>query len=285
MFRRDSLPNVAAWLLCGLLVSTLFCAERLRQIATAAESVAAQRTRSRATPEVVPEARPALAARTAMTLIPAGSYEPFFKRKLERPASVTASFLLDSLPVTRAAYLDFVRRRPEWRRSAVKPLFAEPSYLSDWRSELDPGRLADPVLFVSWFAARAYCAGEDKRLPTLAEWELAAKLDRSDQASAGDMTLASPASAGPFAFAMAGLGVLARADSLRFSSIWEWTSDFNSAPLSDSRGDDKSLFCGDGYRASDARNYGAFLRYSLRSSLKANYALKNLGFRCAKDAP
>ncbi|RKW08781.1 MAG: formylglycine-generating enzyme family protein, partial [Capnocytophaga sp.] len=27
----------------------------------------------------------------------------------------------------------------------------------------------------------------------------------------------------------------------------------------------------------------AFMRYSLRGSLKASYTTKNLGFRCAKD--
>ncbi len=216
-------------------------------------------------------------ARPAMTPVPAGRYRAFFKGKLETRAIEVASFLLDSLPVSRGAFLDFVLRRPEWRRAAARPFFAEKSYLSDWPSELDPGPLHDPVLFVSWFAARAYCKDVGGRLPTVAEWELAADLDQSPQTSV--------ARRAPFAFAMAGPR---RAGPLRFTSIWEWTSDFNSAPISGAApGEDTtgSLFCGDGFRASDARNYGAFLRYSLRSSLKANYALKNLGFRCAGDLP
>ena len=71
------------------------------------------------------------------------------------------------------------------------------------------------------------------------------------------------------------------------TALWEWTLDFNSLPVasgSQEDGSGASLFCGAGARARDARDYTAFLRYAFRSSLKASYTLKNLGFRCAKDA-
>ena len=72
--------------------------------------------------------------------------------------------------------------------------------------------------------------------------------------------------------------------------VWEWTSDFNSALITgDARGDtgiERSLFCGAGSMgASDRSNYPAFMRFGLRSSLKAAYTVHNLGFRCAQDAP
>src|SRR5690606_35896917 len=70
--------------------------------------------------------------------------------------------------------------------------------------------------------------------------------------------------------------------------VWEWTSDFNSVLISgESRKDldkDSNLFCGSAaVGASDLMNYAAFMRYALRGSVKANYNIQNLGFRCAKD--
>jgi formylglycine-generating enzyme required for sulfatase activity len=72
----------------------------------------------------------------------------------------------------------------------------------------------------------------------------------------------------------------------QFGSVWEWTEDFDGAPVSGRTSDAaaSNLFCGAGVRAADASDYGGFLRYSFRSSLRAAYTLKNLGFRCARDA-
>ncbi|HET8752819.1 MAG TPA: SUMF1/EgtB/PvdO family nonheme iron enzyme, partial [Salinimicrobium sp.] len=70
--------------------------------------------------------------------------------------------------------------------------------------------------------------------------------------------------------------------------VWEWTLDFNSVLLSGEsrKGNtgDNNLFCGAAaVGVSDLMNYAAFMRYAFRGSLKANYAIKNLGFRCVKD--
>ena len=70
--------------------------------------------------------------------------------------------------------------------------------------------------------------------------------------------------------------------------VWEWVYDFNSSFVTgDNRQDKdklKDLFCGAGGEgAQDRINYAAFMRYALRSSLKASYKLMNLGFRCAYD--
>ena len=70
--------------------------------------------------------------------------------------------------------------------------------------------------------------------------------------------------------------------------VWEWTSDFNSAIVTgDARGDtglERNLFCGAGsLGAKDTGNFPAFMRFGMRSSLKASYTVHNLGFRCAKD--
>ena len=70
--------------------------------------------------------------------------------------------------------------------------------------------------------------------------------------------------------------------------VWEWVADFNTAMVTgDARGDtglNRQLFCGAGAQgARDVENYPAFMRYGFRSSLKADYCIHNLGFRCAKN--
>jgi formylglycine-generating enzyme required for sulfatase activity len=118
------------------------------------------------------------------------------------------------------------------------------------------------VTGVSWFAAKAYCASVGLRLPTTIEWERALSV-------VGRSFLAS---------------TRAGADTNPAASLWEWTADFNSLPVADG-GSVANLFCGAGARATDATDYSAFLRYSFRSSLKADFTLKNLGFRCAQGTP
>jgi sulfatase modifying factor 1 len=217
-----------------------------------------------------------------LVMIPAGQYLPFFKQKGAQSIPVGA-FWLDAAPVTRKEYLDFVRRNPLWRKSQVKALFAEGTYLADWVNDLSPGgNFEDPVTFVSWFAARAFCADRAQRLPTVAEWERTAGAVNSTPDTFDKAVAQSRA---PFRFAMGRLAADVRSPSIAFGSTWEWTADFNSAmALGDSTGANgrSNLFCGAGFRSNNATDYAAFLRYSFRSSLRANYALKTLGFRCAR---
>jgi formylglycine-generating enzyme len=206
-----------------------------------------------------PEVRAAPQLLDAMLRVPAGLYQPFYRAQAGTPASSVPRFWLDTAPVSRQSFATFVAQQGSWRRAQIDPLYAEGAYLSDWQTDLAPGDAAGtaPVVFVSWFAARAYCAWQGKRLPSVVEWEHAAS-------SVSELQLVA-ATATP--------------------ALWEWTQDFNSLPVDGGDGAGASLFCGAGARAKDPRDYTAFLRYAFRSSLKADYALKNLGFRCAKGAP
>jgi formylglycine-generating enzyme required for sulfatase activity len=202
-----------------------------------------------------------------MLSIPAGDYLPFYKGKNGLQSRPVPAFGVAAQPVTRQDFLRFVRRDPRWRRSRVQRLFAEATYLADWSDDLNPGAasLTGAVTGTSWFAAKAYCASVGMRLPTTVEWERALGV------------------VGHSFTALTG----ARVDANLAASLWEWTADFNSLPVADGDSTDSlaTLFCGAGARATDATDYGAFLRYSFRSSLKADFALKNLGFRCAEGAP
>ena len=233
-------------------------------------------------------------AATVRVAIPAGSYRPLYGRPTDAPVHV-AAFRLDRDPVTRGDFLAFVRANPEWRRGAVRPLFADRAgYLAEWRGELDAGDAADlrrPAAGVSWFAARAYCAWRGGRLPTVAEWEYAAAASATarDASRDGDfvqrlVTLyatrarpLAPVDAGAVnAYGVRGLHGLA----------WEWVADFNSVLVSDDSrgvgGRDHDLFCASAaIGATDPSNYAAFLRYAVRAGLTGRTTLESLGFRCA----
>ena len=210
-----------------------------------------------------PPSTPAEHSTAPLLSIPAGDYLPFFKDETGLASKTpVAAFRVAQGPVTRQDFLRFVSQNPRWRRSHVQRLFAEATYLADWVGDLDPGSasLQSAQTRISWFAARAYCASVAGRLPSTREWERARSV-------VGDAFVERTTPGSNLA-----------------ASLWEWTADFNSVPLAtaDSNGSVASLFCGAGARATDASDYGAFLRYSFRSSLKADFALKNLGFRCVE---
>lgn len=81
------------------------------------------------------------------------------------------AFWIAGRDVNRRQYADFLKGNPEWRRGAVLPAMTEADYLRDWeRDEPQYARYHDPVVYVSFLAAEAFCRWAGVRLPKPEEW-------------------------------------------------------------------------------------------------------------------
>lgn len=231
--------------------------------------------------------------------LPGGVFKSVLRYEDAKDGVRIAPFALMRRPVTNAEFLDFVRTHPQWQRGKVAPVFAEARYLSHWAgpTTLGDNALPDrPVVWVSWFAADAYCDSIGARLPRWNEWEYAAAADETRRDARQDpawrerilgwysrpsnTVLPRVGLQAPNAWGVQDLHGL----------VWEWTEDASSLLVdSDNRtqGDpDKAKFCGAGALSMDDRdNYAVMMRVAMLSSLDGHDATANMGFRCAWSAP
>ena len=187
-----------------------------------------------------------------------------------------APFSMGRYPVTVSEYERFVEEdgyaNPEYWRAGGPGEFTRPA---NWREQLEhPNR---PVVGVSWYEAAAYCAWAGGRLPSEAEWEYAARADRSrvrypwgikppDERLANYGYQDSPAAPTPVGLYPAGATPTEIQDLA--GNVWEW--------VEDDYGDSE----GKGLRGGGWSNVPGYLRVSFR-----NWSLRivrddDIGFRC-----
>lgn len=230
-----------------------------------------------------------------MKIVKGGDFVPFFGSDSIKEVTIN-DFLLDVYPITNEQYLTFLKKKPKWKKSKVIRLFADGNYLNKWENDTSFTQLLLPnsaITNVSWHAASAYCECQGKRLPTIDEWEYAALASETKINAQSDSLFNQRIIEGyetPRTYLKEVGSTFKNYWGIYdlHGLVWEWTSDFNSVMISgESRKDgdkDNSLFCAGGsVNASDLMDYAAFMRFAFRGSIKANYCIQNLGFRCAKD--
>lgn len=233
-----------------------------------------------------------------MVYIESGTYVPLYS--LDSGKVKVSAFFMDKYPVTNADFEKYVAQYPEWQKGNVKPIFADKKYLQHWQYKNKIGNDSavlknSPVVNVSWFAAKKYCECQGKRLPTVNEWEYVALANETKKNASKDNGFyqkildwyGKPANEKIGNIGKGFRNVYGIYD--MHGLVWEWNLDFISALATrDSRDGnnlDKNEFCGAGSKGSKTPgNYAAFMRYAMRSSLKASYNIQNVGFRCVKTA-
>lgn len=228
---------------------------------------------------------------TKMVNIEGGKYIPLYGRDSQMVK--VSSFSMDEFPVTNKQFLLFVKTNKRWRKSNIKRIYADSNYLQNWQNDTlfnENINSNTAVTNVSWFAAKAYCECQGKRMPTVDEWEFVA-MANEHMADARKVKSYNVAILAWYEKPNTYLNLVGQGNKNYWGVhdmiglVWEWTYDFNSIILPDETSEKNKLFCGkNAYKESDLMNYAAFMRYAFRSSIHANYNLKNVGFRCVKDS-
>lgn len=225
--------------------------------------------------------------------------------EFERPMHSVSldAFLIEKTEVTNAMFAEFVNATgyvTQAEKAGAGFVYAGDFQWvqgANWRRPNGPdsslaGRELFPVVQVSWTDAQAYCAWADRRLPTEAEWEKAARGSDGREYPWGNEISCSQANykdcvgdavgVGSYPEGASPYGALDMA-----GNVWEWVADFYSAtyyPIS-------PLENPTGPNSETERVHRGGSWYDLPAHVRAAYRYGNppertfnaVGFRCAGD--
>jgi len=233
----------------------------------------------------------------------------------ERPAHAVGlePYWIDTDPVTNGQYAEFVAAggydderwwTPEgWAHRTAAGLSAPQFWHDGLRTRfghVEPVPADEPVQHVCWYEADAYARWAGKRLPTEAEWEMAARYDpatgRSLRYPWGDEdpapehanlggTYLRPAPVGAFPRGTSPLGVRGL-----IGDVWEWTaSDFTPYPgfAMFPYPEYSEVFFGPEYKVLRGGSWAADPTAVRATFRNWDYPIRRqifAGFRCARDA-
>ncbi len=228
-----------------------------------------------------------------MVFVPGGEYQLVSPDAPPTASTALSNYYLDRREVTAAQYQEFIRgggySKPTlWpapveateRRAALVDRTKLPGPRSWNDQEFARGKGDHPVTDVSWYEASAYCAFRNKRLPTIYEWEKAARdgvtvhrvqwvvpwgvATPHDPATfranlAGSATMP----VGSFSFGLSPFGAYDMA-----GNVSEWTR----------------TKAGDGYLATGGSYRDPVYLFAQYGFFAGGFAGPTLGFRCARSA-
>ncbi len=217
-----------------------------------------------------------------MVFVPGGSYQLVGPKMPLGLKADLDDYFIDRYEVSNEQYKAFVAGGGY--RQAGLARFADRSGMAGPRSwsgqEYPPGRERYPVTDVSWLEASAYCAAQGRRLPTVFEWEKAA---RNGLAATGEGVMmpwgyvrpgdatnlrANFASSGPAPVDAYPFGISAWGAYNLAGNVKEWTAN----PL------------GNGYGMTGGSWEDPIYLYPDYGALAAGASAASLGFRCARTA-
>lgn len=197
------------------------------------------------------------------------------------------SFWMDQTEVTNAMYAECVRAGQCDPPASIKSYKRE-SYFGD------PDFADYPVVSVNWNMAKSYCEWAERRLPTEAEWEKAARgedardfpwgkdFPNNDLLNFRDF-VGDTTGVGAYPMGISPYGALDMA-----GNVWEWVADwygakyYSTSPASNPLGPDSGT-----ERVLRGGGFGSRI-YTLRTAFRAGGDPKDafawIGFRCAMNA-